>query len=132
GARVTINEIALHHPVPAVVAERSHSAKNDEVRKQGVAPHFLKREGAIHLLRRIQDRATIPSFKKPNAGAHPRAGGDGRAMTSVVEECPANERRSRPRPSPSLNEPRISWLTGCPRALRDRRQPTIRCRIGSG
>jgi hypothetical protein len=29
---------------------------------------FLTREAAIHLLRRIQDRATFPSLKKPNEG----------------------------------------------------------------
>jgi len=28
----------------------------------------LTREAAIHLLRRIQDRATFPSLKKPNEG----------------------------------------------------------------
>jgi hypothetical protein len=67
---------------------------------------------------------------------HPRAGGDGRAITSVVEECPARERRSRLRSSPSPNEPQARrWhfqgaTPDCPRALRDRPQPTIRW--GSG
>jgi hypothetical protein len=49
-----------------VVAERSHSAEKRWVPKRSIGRIFWRE--AIHLLRRIQNRATFPSFKKPNEG----------------------------------------------------------------
>jgi hypothetical protein len=51
-----------------VVAERSHPAGKRSGSQKQASPAFLEAQSRIHLLRRIQDRATFPSFKKPNEG----------------------------------------------------------------
>src|SRR5262249_27166841 len=66
---------------------------------------YWGREAGRHSPAAVHSRSRhLPVIQETECGSIPEQGGDGRATTSVVEECPARERRSRPRPSPSLEK----------------------------